>query len=50
MQHVLKTYKLKSENDLIYLCGNPGMIDDAFQYLQEQGFAVQSIRREKYIS
>jgi len=50
VQHILKTYELTPENDLIYLCGNPGMIDEAFQYLQEQGFAVQSIRREKYIS
>ena len=50
VQQVLKRYELTPENDLVYLCGNPGMIDDAFQYLQEQGFTVQRIRREKYIS
>ena len=50
VQQVLKNYELRPANDLIYLCGNPGMIDEAFDYLQAQGFAIQNIRREKYIS
>ena len=50
VQTILKTYALDPASDLIYLCGNPGMIDEAFQYLQQQDFSVQSIRREKYIS
>ncbi|QDP71797.1 ferredoxin--NADP reductase [Legionella israelensis] len=41
---------LRPENDMIYLCGNPAMIDDAFEYLKEQGFTTQQIIREKYIS
>ncbi len=36
--------------DMIYLCGNPAMIDDAFNYLKEKGFGIQQIVREKYIS
>jgi len=38
------------EEDLVYLCGNPGMLDDAFSQLKERGFTVQRIVREKYIS
>jgi ferredoxin-NADP reductase len=42
--------ELNPEEDMIYLCGNPGMIDDSFTYLKENGFAIQRIIREKYIS
>lgn len=38
------------EGDIIYLCGNPLMIDAAFAQLQASGFASSQIRREKYIS
>ena len=41
---------LNPEQDMVYLCGNPGMIDDAFAYLKDHGFAMQQIIREKYIS
>lgn len=41
---------LKPEQDVIYLCGNPNMIDDSFALLTERGFASQNVRREKYIS
>lgn len=41
---------LNSEQDVVYLCGNPGMIDESFNYLQEQGFPIIQIIREKYIS
>lgn len=41
---------LNPQEDLVYLCGNPGMIDDAFNDLKERGFAMQQIIREKYIS
>lgn len=49
-QHAFVKLDLKPEEDIVYLCGNPGMIDDAFQSLKEQGFAMQQIIREKYIS
>lgn len=42
---------LNPHEDIIYLCGNPNMIDEAFKILTEQyGFATASVRREKYIS
>ena len=41
---------LQPENDLIYLCGNPAMIDESFEYLKQHGFSTQQIIREKYIS
>ena len=41
---------LNPEQDVVYLCGNPGMIDDSFSYLKEIGFPMQQIIREKYIS
>lgn len=41
---------LNPEQDVVYLCGNPAMIDDSFNLLQEQGFTTQNIIREKYIS
>ncbi|KTD23862.1 phenol hydroxylase [Legionella lansingensis] len=41
---------LDPANDVVYLCGNPGMIDESFSYLKEQGFSMQQIIREKYIS
>ena len=41
---------LNPANDQIYLCGNPAMIDAAFQQLQEKGFSSPQIIREKYIS
>ncbi len=41
---------LNPEQDIVYLCGNPAMIDDSFSILQELGFTTQNIIREKYIS
>ncbi len=41
---------LNADTDIVYLCGNPDMVDDAFIYFKEQGFTPRSIRREKYIS
>lgn len=50
VHHAFPELNLNPEQDVVYLCGNPGMIDDAFEYLKEQGFAMQQIIREKYIS
>jgi ferredoxin-NADP reductase len=50
VQHAFPTLNLNPQKDVVYLCGNPGMIDEAFNYLKEQGFAIQQIIREKYIS
>lgn len=50
VQHAFPELNLNPEQDVVYLCGNPGMIDEAFDYLKERGFAMQQIIREKYIS
>ena len=34
--------------DLVYLCGNPGMIDDNVKNLTKLGFGPRQIKREKY--
>lgn len=49
VQNVLPTLDLNPNNDIIYLCGNPSMIDEAFEMLKNQGFEVSQIIREKYI-
>lgn len=36
-------------SDLVYLCGNPAMVDEIFAELKEKGFGVRSVRREKYV-
>jgi ferredoxin-NADP reductase len=36
--------------DIVYLCGNPNMIDESFEILRARGFDTSHIRREKYIS
>ncbi|HET8942758.1 MAG TPA: FAD-binding oxidoreductase [Rudaea sp.] len=38
------------EHDIVYLCGNPEMVDEAFGQLKQAGLPVQHIRREKYVS
>jgi len=50
VQHAFKQLALHPGTDIVYLCGNPNMIDDAFTLLLEQNFATKDIRREKYIS
>jgi NAD(P)H-flavin reductase len=39
-----------SDRDIAYLCGNPNMVDAAFNTLKDFGLPVPQIRREKYIS
>ena len=50
VQHAFPDLALHPEEDMIYLCGNPSMIDDAYTYLKNQQFNIQQIIREKYIS
>lgn len=38
------------QNDIAYLCGNPNMVDQAFEALKTAGLSIPHIRREKYIS
>jgi ferredoxin-NADP reductase len=50
LQQAFKELNLNSDEDLIYLCGNPNMIDEAFAQLLEAGFPTPHIKREKYLS
>jgi ferredoxin-NADP reductase len=50
--HVQDTFadlKLNPAQDIVYLCGNPSMIDDSFTLLTELGFDRKNVRREKYL-
>ena len=50
VQAAFPALELDPEQDRVYLCGNPAMIDEAFAYLKEKNFPMQHIVREKYIS
>ena len=50
VQTAFRGLNINPENDMVYLCGNPAMIDDSFKELQELGLVSQKIVREKYIS
>ncbi len=50
VQSAFDDLNLDPENDTVYLCGNPNMIDQAFEALKVRGFTSGSVRREKYIS
>ena len=50
VQDLMETVKPDPERDIVYLCGNPDMIDLAATRLKGKGFSVQNIRREKYVS
>jgi ferredoxin-NADP reductase len=50
VQNMFPALGLNPEHDILYLCGNPQMIDDAVTQLKEAGFTIQQVRREKYVS
>jgi len=50
VQAVLAEFAPDAQHDVAYLCGNPDMVDAAFNVLKEAGLPVQHIRREKYVS
>ncbi|MCF6767858.1 FAD-binding oxidoreductase [Thiotrichales bacterium 19S11-10] len=50
VQSTFDQLNLNPEEDVIYLCGNPDMIDQAYEILKEKDFGVKNVRREKYIS
>jgi ferredoxin-NADP reductase len=47
---VLSELQLDPSADIAYLCGNPNMVDEVFTQLKDVGFAVPTVRREKYVS
>jgi ferredoxin-NADP reductase len=50
VQEVLKALPLDPARHIVYLCGNPDMIDASLEHLKGLGFALPAIRREKYLS
>lgn len=50
VQGAFEDLDLDADADVVYLCGNPDMIDQSAAWLMERGFPAQRIRREKYIS
>lgn len=50
VQVALEGLQPNIENDIVYLCGNPDMVDQSFAMLRDAGLPVPHIRREKYIS
>ncbi|MBN8887084.1 MAG: ferredoxin--NADP reductase [Rudaea sp.] len=50
VQVALDEIKPDAARDIAYLCGNPDMVDQAFNALKEAGLPVPHIRREKYVS
>ena len=50
VQEALAEFLPKAEGDIAYLCGNPNMVDAAFEALKGYGLPVPHIRREKYVS
>ena len=50
VQGQFETLDLDPEQDIVYLCGNPAMVDDALDWLKYRGFSPYKVRREKYIS
>lgn len=50
VQDQLDALNLNPENDMVFLCGNPNMIDAAYDKLMKMGFTAANVRREKYVS
>ena len=48
VQDRFKLIDLDSKKDIIYLCGNPAMIDDAVEVVKSYEFTNRQIKREKY--
>lgn len=49
VQAALADVSLNPAQDIVYLCGNPNMIDATFALLTESGFDKKNVRREKYL-
>ncbi|WP_257263995.1 FAD-binding oxidoreductase [Endozoicomonas sp. ONNA2] len=49
VQDQFDALNLNPEKDVVYLCGNPGMIDDCVILLRDKGLSPRQIKREKYV-
>jgi ferredoxin-NADP reductase len=50
VQNKLTELNIQKQTDLIYLCGNPNMIDESITILKAFNISRNKIKREKYIS
>ena len=50
VQEALAEFAPDPVTDIAYLCGNPNMVDSAFDTLKAAGLPIPAIRREKYVS
>ena len=50
IQTSLEKINLSPKQDIVYLCGNPYMIDETVALLKSLEFEPSSIKREKYFS
>lgn len=50
VQDQFQQLNLHPESDMVFLCGNPNMIDAAYVKLTGMGFTAANVRREKYVS
>ena len=50
VQDRLAELAVTPDADVAYLCGNPGMVDEAAELLKAAGLGIKSVRREKYLS
>ena len=50
VQQQFDDIQLNPEKDIVYVCGNPNMIDQSYAMLTDAGFGPKNVRREKYIS
>ncbi len=48
VQGALADMTLDPEQDIVYLCGNPNMVDQSIELLTEKGYSPIAVRREKY--
>ena len=50
VQTLLQDLGADATKDIVYLCGNPKMIDEAAGYFSLEDFPIVNVRREKYVS
>ncbi|MBX9890152.1 MAG: hypothetical protein K2X94_02705 [Amoebophilaceae bacterium] len=50
VQEAFSTVDLDPSSAIVYLCGNPHMVDESVKLLEVMGFSAEQLRREKYIS
>ena len=50
VQDLFPRLDLDPEQDIVYLCGNPDMVDAATAWLKQRDFPIKRMRREKYLS